>query len=107
MRCAPAAPLPLQLVHARGDGQVSFGGGTGGRPGTRYAAAEATLAAWARRNRCAGEPRRATQGNIDVVTYSGCAAATVGWFLNDWGHLPPKSSGPVFVAAIKQLVGRA
>ena len=103
--CNPPEARGVLIMHGRLDVQVPFGGAPAGS-GVRYPSAEATLAGWARRNRCSGEPRRFAQGNIDVVAYSGCAAPTTGWFVRDWGHLPPKTSAPVFIDAIKQVISR-
>jgi pimeloyl-ACP methyl ester carboxylesterase len=122
-RCKPAAPLPLQMLHARGDQQVAFGGGAGSRPGTRYAAADATLLAWARHNRCAAKPRpsppsplpvvlpppsadapapASSQANLTRVLFADCAAPTSGWWVDGWGHFPlPQQSTALFLRALK------
>jgi polyhydroxybutyrate depolymerase len=97
--CNPPEARGALIMHGKQDLQIPFGG-------ANYPSAEATLANWAQRNRCSGEPRRFAQGDIDVVAYSGCAAPTIGWFVRSWGHLPPKTSGPVFVDAIKQVISR-
>ena len=103
--CNPPEARGALIMHGKQDVQIPFGGAPAGS-GVSYPSAEATLANWARRNRCSGEPRRFAQGDIDVVAYSGCAAPTIGWFVRSWGHLPPKTSGPVFVDAIKQVISR-
>ena len=103
--CNPPEARTALIMQGKQDLQIPFGGAPVGS-GVSYPGAEATLANWARRNKCSGEPRRSMQGNIEVVAYAGCAAPTTGWFISDWGHLPPKTSGPVFVDAIKQVISR-
>jgi polyhydroxybutyrate depolymerase len=103
--CNPPEARAALIMQGKQDLQIPFGGAPAGS-GVSYPGAEATLAGWARRNRCSGEPRRSVQGNIEVVSFAGCAAPTTGWFVNDWGHLPPKTAGPVFVDAIKQVISR-
>ena len=103
--CNPPEARGVLIMHGKQDLQVPFGGAPAGS-GVSYPSAEAQLANWARRNRCNGEPRRFTQGDIDVVAYNSCAAPTIGWFVRSWGHLPPKTAGPVFVDAVKQVISR-
>jgi polyhydroxybutyrate depolymerase len=121
--CAPAAPLPLLLVHGRRDLQVPFGGSGGNGGGAAsFSGAEATLKDWALRGaRCdaAVPPTRTTRaaapgdGNssrLEVVSYTaGCAAQPVeGWLLDTWGHLPPTAGqemDAVFVAAFRRISG--
>lgn len=106
--CKPPQPRGMLIMHGRRDLQIPFTGAPAGS-GLTYPGAEKTLADWARRQRCSSTPQRITRdvsgSPADVVSFSGCAAPTTGWFLS-WGHLPPRSSAPVFLGAIKQLLNR-
>ena len=117
--CTPAAPVPLQMLHSRGDQQVVFSGGKGTIPGTRYAAANATLLAWARRNRCAATPLvssplsllpaaslAGSHANLTRVLFRDCEVPTAGWWLDGWGHFPPPhESTPLFLRALQTNMG--
>jgi pimeloyl-ACP methyl ester carboxylesterase len=103
-RCAPQAPVPVLTIHGRNDLEVPYQGAPANYTGeARVPGAETTLAAWARRNRCGGSaPRRnALASNIERIAYEGCGAPTQGWFVADWGHLPPRSAQNVFLEALR------
>jgi len=118
--CKPPGPISVIIAHGMRDLEVPFGGSPATTPAgaARVPATEATLAAWAGRNRCSGSPARSQSsvgalggssgGAVTVVSYSGCAAGvlTQGWFVSGWGHLPPRGNNGFFVQAAKRLLGR-
>ena len=112
--CAPSAPPSVLIVNGRQDLEVPFGGAPA-LPGAGAAVlgAEATLANWARRDRCAASPQKSNASpggtSVEVVTYPNCASGRFvqGWWVNDWSHMPPRGSGPpLLLQAVRRALGR-
>jgi hypothetical protein len=114
--CAPPEPLPVLVMQGEKDLLTPFGGAPATGDAAAIPSAEETLAHWARRDRCdAATPPARTQlpgggalgSAVDVVTYEQCAAPLVqGWFVRDWGHQPPRGATPLFLAALRRVLGR-
>lgn len=77
--CHPSAPVSLMEVHGTADTLVPFNGGTlpgfAGEP-VQLPSTEALVSAWARLDRCPGDPARSVQGLVTVESWNTCAAGT-------------------------------
>jgi hypothetical protein len=110
--CAPRALLNALVLAGKRDLEVPFGGASNSPGG------EATLSTLARADGCTGAPARTrkrgfgSSGNdadVDVISYSGCSKGVrvEGWFVAQWGHLPPRQQGAAFfLSAVRRLIGR-
>jgi polyhydroxybutyrate depolymerase len=103
--CAGGAPLGVLLTHGTADPYVPFGGGPinlGRRDRDIVLSAEATMAVFARRNRCDGSATGRI-GSVDAIRLTGCAVPTGFLGVTGGGHgwpggrkaLPGGRSGPV------------
>jgi hypothetical protein len=114
--CTPPAPLPVLIMQGQHDLLTPFAGAPPATPGgAAIPSAEESLAHWARRERCGAAPPTRTElpggalgSAVDVVTYQQCAAPVVeGWFVRDWGHQPPRGADPLFLRALRLVLGRS
>lgn len=99
-RCTPARTVSVLQVHGVADPTILFEGGTLAAGGPAYPSARATVAAWARLNRCAtafteGTPRAdyvpdAPGTETRVGRHEGCAAGGAAelWAMDGVGHVP-------------------
>ncbi len=99
MRCAPSRPVSVLQVHGVNDTTIQYMGGTvaGGVPA--YPSARATVASWARLNRCATTFTE-TDTRVDYVSEAPGAETRVGrhegcmggaaelWTMDATGHIP-------------------
>lgn len=86
--CAPSRPVPVMHTHGTADGIVPYNGG--GLTGYRSVAT--TVAGWAARNGCTGEPIETfAQGDARCVAHRGCAggAEVVLCTITGGGHTWP------------------
>jgi polyhydroxybutyrate depolymerase len=86
---ATCPPVPILQAHGTADAVVPFDGGTM-RTGGFFVGAPRLMAAWAKNNRCEGEPaeeRIARQ--VRKVSYVGCSASAVHYIVEGGGHTWP------------------
>ncbi|MDE3120628.1 MAG: dienelactone hydrolase family protein [Paracoccaceae bacterium] len=103
--CAKAPPTGFLLIEGTADPLVPYKGGRVtvlGRQRDTVLSADATIAAFARINRCAGARTDAPMGAVDRIRYSGCAVPTGFDRVKGGGHTWP--SGRVELPRF--LVGR-
>ena len=93
--CKDQAPLPVVGFNGTDDPIVPFGGGKifGGadqKGGGIVPPATSSLADWAKRNRCGdAAPAGSVAADVQLRTFSGCAAATELYVLQGDGHTWP------------------
>ena len=80
--CRPARPVSVLAVHGTADPVVPYDGGQvhGVGGGTKVLSAPASLAVWARLDRCSAVPVRGTLADttdVGLRTYTGCAGGAV------------------------------
>ena len=100
IECPEGAPVPMLFIHGSEDPLIRYEGGkigfaNGEARGTAWSV-EATLGAWAVRNRCAGQVQSAhiddrplDSTKVDIFDYTGCVASLRHILIDGGGHAWP------------------